>query len=30
MIDHKKSPLAHCWAGVLHNPETNKMRTQSC
>ena len=28
MIDHKKSPLAHCWAGVLHSPETNKMRNR--
>ena len=28
MIDHKKSPLAHCWAGVLHSPETNKMRSR--
>ncbi len=26
MIDDKKSPLAHCYASVLHNPETNKMR----
>ena len=25
-MDNKKSPLAHCWAGVLHNPETGKMR----
>lgn len=23
---NKKSPLAHCYASVLHNPETNKMR----
>jgi len=21
-----ESPLAHCYASVLHNPETNKMR----
>jgi hypothetical protein len=25
-MNHKKSPLAHCWANVLHSPETNKMR----
>jgi hypothetical protein len=23
-----ESPLAHCWAGVLHSPETNKMRNR--
>jgi hypothetical protein len=27
-MKNKFSPLAHCWAGVLHNPETNKMRSR--
>ena len=27
-MKNKFSPLAHCWAGVLHNPETNKMRNR--
>ena len=26
MRDPNKSPLAHCYASVLHSPETNKMR----
>tara|TARA_A100001201_G_scaffold24102_2_gene27303 strand:+ start:605 stop:1009 length:405 start_codon:yes stop_codon:yes gene_type:complete len=27
-MKNKISPLAHCWAGVLHSPETNKMRNR--
>ena len=27
-MKNKFSPLAHCWAVVLHNPETNKMRNR--
>jgi hypothetical protein len=27
MRDPNKSPLAHCYASVLHSPETNKMRS---
>jgi len=27
-MKNRFSPLAHCWAGVLHNPETNKMRSR--
>jgi len=27
MRDPNKSPLAHCYASVLHSPETNKIRS---